>query len=98
MRAYRVDANQKSIVAALRKEGFIVQHLHKVGEGCPDILVGNSHNGKRYNVLLEIKDGDGKLTPQQVIWHAGWRGQVAVVTSPEDAIKVVYDYCKDLNY
>lgn len=94
MRAYRVDANQKTIVAALRAEGFIVQHLHKVGEGCPDLLVGHSHNGRRYNVLLEIKDGDGKLTPQQIIWHTGWRGQVAVVTSPQQAIKAVYDHCK----
>jgi hypothetical protein len=66
LRAYRVDGNQKAIVAALREEGFIVQHLHKVGEGCPDLLVGHSHNGKRYNVLLELKDGDGKLTAQQV--------------------------------
>lgn len=94
MRAYRVDANQKTIVAALRAEGFIVQHLHKVGEGCPDLLVGHSHNGRRYNVLLEIKDGDGKLTPQQIIWHRGWRGQVDVVTTPQEAIKAVYDHCK----
>ena len=94
MRAYRVDANQKSIVAALRAEGFTVQHLHKVGEGCPDILVGHSHNGRPYNVLIEIKDGDGKLTPQQIIWHADWRGQAIVVNSAKDAIKAVYDHCK----
>jgi hypothetical protein len=94
LRAYRVDGNQKAIVAALREEGFIVQHLHKVGEGCPDLLIGHSHNGRRYNVLLEIKDGDGKLTAQQVIWHAGWRGQVAVVNNAKDAIIAVYDACK----
>ena len=94
MRAYRVDGNQKAIVAALRAEGFIVQHLHKVGEGCPDLLIGHSVNGRPYNVLLELKDGDGKLTAQQVIWHAGWRGQVAVVNNAKDAIDAVKNACK----
>ena len=89
LRAYRIDANQKEIVAALRNEGFIVQHLHSVGEGCPDLLVGHSHNGKPYNVLLEVKDAGGKLTPQQIIWHAHWQGQVAVVRNAEEAIDVV---------
>ena len=94
MRADRVDVNQKEIVAALRAEGFTVQHLHKVGEGCPDLIVGHSYGGRRYNVLLEIKEGDGKLTPQQVIWHHGWRGQCAVVKTKEEAIKAVYDAIK----
>jgi hypothetical protein len=94
MRAYKVDANQKEIVAALRDEGFTVQHLHKVGEGCPDIVVGNSVAGRPYNILLEIKDGDGKLTAQQVIWHHGWRGQVAIVKNAKEAIKAVKDASK----
>lgn len=94
MRAYRVDANQKDIVAALRDEGYTVQHLHKVGEGCPDLIVGHNSGGRRYNVLLEIKEGDGKLTPQQVIWHHGWRGQCTVVKTKEEAIKAVKDACK----
>lgn len=94
MRAYRVDANQREIVAALREKGFTVQHLHKVGEGCPDIIVGHSYGGRPYNVLLEIKEGDGKLTPQQVIWHAGWRGQCAVVKSASEAIQAVYNASK----
>ena len=86
MRAYRVDANQKEVVAALRKQGWTVQHLHKVGEGCPDILVGVD---KKHNILIEIKDGDGKLTPQQIIWHADWQGQKAVVRTPDEAISAV---------
>lgn len=85
MRAYRVDKNQRNIVDGLRAIGCSVQHLHKVGQGCPDILVG--HNGK--NVLIEIKHGDGKHTAQQVVWHASWRGQVATVNSLEKAIEVV---------
>jgi hypothetical protein len=38
----KVDTNQKSIVAALRKCGFQVAHLHQLGKGVPDILVGAS--------------------------------------------------------
>jgi hypothetical protein len=90
----RVDANQKAIVKALRDAGMTVQHLHGVGQGCPDLVVGYSHNGKKYNVLLEIKEKDGRLTPQQIIWHSGWRGQVSVVSSAEEAVKVVLDYGK----
>ena len=40
MSAARVDANQPEIVKALRGVGATVQHLHKVGQGCPDLMVG----------------------------------------------------------
>ena len=94
MRAYRVDKNQREIVEGLRNEGYSVQHLHKVGEGCPDIIVGHNHKGVKYNFLIEIKEGDGKLTPQQVIWHSCWRGQAAIVRNLEDAKKVIQDAIK----
>ena len=86
-RAARTDANQTEITKALRKIGCSVQLLHSVGRGCPDMLVGYKGN----NYLLEIKDGEKpesqrKLTPEQNIWHFDWRGQVAIVTSPSDAI------------
>jgi Holliday junction resolvase len=78
----RVDDNQSKVVKALRDLGATVQHLHAVGKGCPDIVVG--FKGK--NLLLEIKDGDKKvLTPDQVNWHKLWKGQVNVVTSVDDA-------------
>lgn len=41
MRAAKVDKNQPEIVEALRAEGAVVQHLHAVGVGCPDLLVGS---------------------------------------------------------
>jgi hypothetical protein len=89
-RAAKVDANQADIVAALRKIGASVQPLHSVGQGCPDILVG----WRGMNTILEIKDGRKppsarKLTDDQVIWHEGWRGQVAVVETVEQAIIAV---------
>lgn len=90
MRAYRVDSNQKDIVTALRNEGFSVQHLHSVGAGCPDILVGYAG----INVLIEIKEGDGKLTPAQVVWHADWQGQVSIAKDKQEAIEIVKNAIK----
>ncbi len=89
MRA-RVDANQKSIVAVLRKMGATVLHLHTLGKGAPDILVG--HQGK--NALVEIKDGSKppsaqKLTPDEAAFHSEWRGQVAIINSVDDAIAFI---------
>lgn len=83
--AKRVDANQKSIVAALRKAGATVTHLHTVHKGCPDLLVG--HKNKTY--LMEVKVPGGALTPAQEIWHAEWRGQKAIVETIEEALMVI---------
>ena len=88
----KVDTNQTQIVKELRRVGMDVQHLHGVGQGCPDILVG--YRGR--NILLEIKkDEKAKLTPDQVIWHQTWRGQVAVVSNPQAAIKAVRVACSE---
>lgn len=89
-RAAKVDANQAEIVAALRGIGATVQPLHSVGAGCPDILCG--FRGR--NILLEIKDGNKppsarKLTADQVDWHGGWKGQVAVVEDADAALAVM---------
>jgi len=85
MPAKRVDSNQAEIVAKLRDAGVTVQHLHTVGFGCPDIAAG--YAGTTY--LLEIKSPGGKLTKFEQIWHAGWRGQVAVIHSAEEALKIM---------
>ena len=84
------DVNQSAIVTALRKIGCSVQILAAVGQGCPDLLCG--YRGVNY--LLEVKDGEKppskrKLTPDQLVWHAGWRGQVCVVETIQQAIEMV---------
>ena len=84
MKAHRVDENQQEIVAAFRRCGASVQHLHEVGQGCPDILVGL----RGCNLLVEIKNGDAPLNPVERDWHAAWRGQVAIVRSVEEAVKL----------
>ena len=85
MRAAKVDQNQSAIVAALRKAGATVQHLHKVGEGCPDICAGY----QCVNYLLEIKQPNGKVNKLQKEWHDNWRGSVFVVHSVEEALDAI---------
>jgi hypothetical protein len=90
MRAPKADRNQAEIVDALRVVGCTVQHLHMVGKGCPDILVGR----QGVNYLLEIKDGKlptsgRKLTDPESDWHRDWRGSVAIVCTVREAMEAV---------
>ena len=80
--AARADANQAEIVNALRTAGASVQHLHTVGGGCPDLLVG--YHG--YNYLLEIKTPHGKANPIQVCWFREWLGQAEIVRNIDEAL------------
>ena len=89
-RAARTDTNQAQIVAELRKAGCTVQHLHAIGQGTPDLLVGYAGT----NYLLEVKDGAKspsrrKLTPDEEEWHRRWGGQVAVVATSAEALAAV---------
>ena len=81
----KVDANHAVIVAALRQVGASVQDLAKVGQGCPDILVG--YRGQNY--LMEIKTNKGKATLPQIAWHTFWQGQVVVVRDVDEALHVI---------
>jgi Holliday junction resolvase len=90
MRAAKIDRNQPEIVEALRKAGCTVTLLHKVGAGCPDLLVGRGG----INYLIEVKDGQlppsaRKLNDLQVKYHGIWRGQVAVAKSVQEAFDIV---------
>lgn len=91
MRAAKADANQREVVAALRAVGCSVSSLHRVGDGVPDLLVGY----RGHTLLIEVKDGTKPpsarmLTPDQLAWHAAWRGgPLAVVDGVEAALRVV---------
>lgn len=81
----RTDENQQLIIDGLRAAHRSVAPLHAVGDGIPDLLVGF----QGYNFLLEVKrDKKAKLTPDQLEFHASWRGQRAVVTNLEEALNV----------
>ncbi|MBU1457007.1 MAG: hypothetical protein KKD01_20020 [Proteobacteria bacterium] len=83
--AAKTDANQQKIIDALRAAGATVECLSAVGSGCPDIAVG--YQGFTY--FMEVKTNKGKLTPDQVEWHASWRGQVAIVRSVDEALELI---------
>lgn len=88
--AAKTDRNQREIVGALRSVGASVDTCHAVGAGFPDLAVGF----RGVNYFLEVKDGllppsDRKLTDAQVEWHGAWRGQVVVVTSVDEALRVI---------
>lgn len=90
MRAKRVDDNQTTIVRQLRKLGVSVQHLHTIGQGCPDLLLGV--RGK--NFLVELKDGSKseskkKLTDDEEKFFNEWNGQVNKCETLEEIIKVI---------
>jgi Holliday junction resolvase len=89
----KIDANQPEIVAALRKAGCTVQHLHAVGKGCPDLLC--AVQGETF--LIEVKDGSKPpskqaLTSDQATWHKDWGAQVHVVNSVAGALAVAEMY------
>ena len=86
MRAKRVDQNQKDVVKALRDSGAYVFHLHEVGQGCPDLLVGI--NNQTY--LVEVKMPKGKFTDAQIKFMAEWTGSPVIrINSAEEAIAFV---------
>jgi Holliday junction resolvase len=88
--AKRVDQNQKEIVAKLRELGCSVFHLHTVGQGCPDLLVGI----KNQSHLVEIKMPDGKFTPAQIEFMAQWKGsKVHRVSTIEEAVELINNLC-----
>jgi hypothetical protein len=90
MRAKRVDDNQRKIVEQLRKLNISVQHLHTIGQGCPDLLLGFRNR----NFLVELKDESKpasakKLTDDEQEFFNEWNGQVSKCESLEEILKVV---------
>jgi len=81
----KTDRNQAEIVAALRAAGASVRTIHRIGSGLPDLLVG--YRGRNY--LLEIKSPAGTLTPDETEFFQSWRGQVAIVRTPTEALAAI---------
>ena len=81
----QTDANQPEIVEVLRRVGAKVKPLHRVGGGCPDILVG--FRGVLY--LMEIKTDKGKLNELEQKFYDTWDGYVWIVRTPEQALKLI---------
>jgi len=93
-----VDINQADIVKELRDYGCSVECIHTLRNGIPDLLIGiEGHRGNGYNYLMEIKDPDKppskrKLTEDEEKWHSAWKGQVHIIHTAEEAIKIITDH------
>lgn len=83
----RVDENQKQIIHTFIALGASVLNLSRVGEGCPDILVGY----KNQSCLVEIKrDEKAKYTEPQIKFMQNWRGgPVSRIDSVDAAIRLI---------
>jgi hypothetical protein len=82
-RAAKVDANQKAVIDALKRIGCDVYSI-----GLPvDLVVGY----RAKNFLVEVKNplGRNRLTQEQKDFISSWRGQVRVVRSADEAIRLV---------
>lgn len=78
------DENEPAIVAALEAIGCTVERIDTLG----DLLVGR---GAR-NIVLEVKQpgkANRKDQQEQRDKRAAWKGQIAVVENPMQAIEVV---------
>lgn len=91
MRAKKIDRNQPELVEQIRKiPGATVTHTHELGNGMVDIIVGY----RKKNFLLEIKDplkppSARKLTEDEEKFHRGWTGQIAIVETLDDVLKLI---------
>jgi len=87
-RRHRKDDNEPEIVKALKKVGCKVC---KIGRPV-DLLVGF----RSHNFLLEVKNPKGRntLEDSQKEFIATWPGQVRVVRSPDEAVRVVTESYK----
>ena len=100
-RIARTDGNQQELMNYLRTLGASVLDLHKVGGGAPDILVGIAiprpillPAGYRLNLLAEIKNpkrfpSQRKLNPLETDFHRDWRGQISVIETLNDCLKLL---------
>ena len=86
--AKTVDVNQQEIVDALKEIGCQVVVI-----GTPvDLLVGYSGRHGRHNFLIEVKRPGAYVDKRQKAQRQflkDWPGQVRVVQTPEEAIRLV---------
>ena len=77
---HRTDANAEAILTAMEQAGASVYR-----GGPLDAIVAKG--GDTY--LIEIKTAKGKLRPSQKAFIARWRGQVFVIRTVEEGLKVI---------
>lgn len=93
MRGRRTDANQASIMAALRQVGATVVDLSAVGKGVPDLLVG--FRGRTYLLEVKNKAGRNRLTADQDVFIAWWHGVPPVIVYNESDALIAIDAVRE---
>lgn len=83
-RRARVDVNQPQIVDAFRKLNYSVLHMHTLGRGAPDILVGK--RGHSYPVEIKASSRDRLTADEEAFW-SGWLGSLLLITSVDEVIE-----------
>jgi Holliday junction resolvase len=85
--AKRVDSNQKDIVQAFKELGCSVLDLSRVGQGCPDLLIGY----KNKCAMVEIKSSNkAHFTEPQLKFIKNWKGSsITRIDSVEGVIRLV---------
>lgn len=88
--ACRKDGNHNEIADIFLGMGCSVLDLSRVGDDCPDMLVGIS----AFNVLVEVKNTEarGKLTEGQKRFIRDWNGPAEVCSSVDEAVAIVQKY------
>lgn len=86
----RRDKNEPVIVAALEREGCLVEKVS--GKGIPDLCVWAP--ALKRIVLLEVKDGTKavsarKLQPDQEIFHTKWKDAGAPVHKVANVVEAL---------
>jgi hypothetical protein len=91
MKAKRIDDNQQQLVKQIRRiPGVSVKITSALGEGFTDAVIGF----RGMNYLTEIKDpakppSARKLTPAEEKFHSEWRGQVCIIETIDDVLKML---------
>ena len=80
--------------------GVSVWITASIGKGAGDVVLGvTCHDGRRLNLIVEIKDGAKppsaqKLTPDEQEFHLNWKGQICVIKNELEAIVLIEDIRK----
>jgi Holliday junction resolvase len=82
----KVDGNQRDIIATFESCGFTVVNLSRVGEGCPDLLIGRA--GKCWLVEAKNPEGRNRIEQSQIDFAEAWNGpDIAIVRTVEDVVR-----------
>lgn len=95
-RAARTDSNQNAIVKSLRQiPGVIVAVTSGLGNGFPDLIVGNPNGKIGHRIaMIELKDGKKsasrkRLTSDEEKFKADWEGCYYVCESLEEVLRAI---------